>query len=143
MAFANYDPKKIVVTVGGAPVTGYADGTFVNFERTNDAFSMVTGADNLTTRTKRNDKSGTLTLTLQQTSPSNDLLSTFANLDETDNVGVFSLQVKDAIGTTVVNAPAAWVRKFAPIERGNELSNTEWTIDCADSTITVGSNPVT
>jgi hypothetical protein len=143
MAFADYDPKKIVVTLGGTPITGFVDGTFVNFERTNDAFSMTTGADNLTTRTKRNDKSGTLILTLQQTSPSNDLLSTFANLDETASSGVFSLQVKDALGTTVVNSPAAWIRKFAPIERGNEHSPVEWTIDCADSTLVVGSNPVT
>jgi hypothetical protein len=140
MAFSSYDPKKIVITLGGTPITGYADGTFANFERTNDTFSMTTGADNLTTRTKRNDKSGSLTITLQQTSLSNDILTTFAILDETANQGIFSMQIKDTLGTTLVSAKSAWVRKYAPIERGNELSNTEWIIDCADTTVVVGSN---
>ncbi len=78
MRLATYVPRKIVITLGGTVVTGYADGTFVSFERTSDAFNVITGADNLTTRTKTNDKSGTLTLTLQQTRISNDKLSTFA-----------------------------------------------------------------
>jgi hypothetical protein len=140
MSLATYDPRKITVTLGGTIVTGYADGTFVSVERTSDAFTMVTGADNLTTRTKTNDKSGTLTLTLQQTSVSNDIISGFASLDETANVGVFSLLVKDVLGTTLIQARSAWVRKLPVIEYGNELSNREWLIDFTDSSIVAGGN---
>ena len=140
MSLATYDPRKIVVTCGGSIITGYADGTFVSFERINDAFTTTTGADNLTTRTKTNDKSATLTLTLQQTSISNDVLSAFYNLDETGNAGIFSVSIKDVLGTTLVTARAGWIRKLPVIEYGNELSNREWVIDCADTIVTAGGN---
>lgn len=142
MSFSEYDPKKITITLGGVVVTGYADGTFVGFERTSDAYTMTTGADNLTTRVKSNDKSGTITITLQQSSVTNNILSSFAALDESANVGVFSFLMKDILGTTLVTAKAAWVKKLPAIEFGNELTNREWVLDCSDSKVTAGGNTV-
>tara|TARA_R100001480_G_scaffold7635_3_gene15596 strand:- start:608 stop:1033 length:426 start_codon:yes stop_codon:yes gene_type:complete len=140
MALATYDPKKIVITLGGTPIVGLADGTFVSFERINDAYSITTGADGLTTRTKTNDKSGTLTLTLQQSSLSNNFLSTIYNLDETANAGVVALGIKDILGLSIVTAGFAWIKKLPVVEYGNELSNREWMIDCADTKVFVGGN---
>ena len=49
---ATYDPKNVKVNVGGVPILGFADGTFITVERTSDNFEKITGADNRTTRIK-------------------------------------------------------------------------------------------
>jgi hypothetical protein len=142
MALATFDPAEVVITIGGVPMSGYADGTFALLTRSVDAYSMVTGADGLTTRVKSNNRSGTLTLTLTQTSPSNDALSGFALLDELSNGGVVPIQVKDLSGTTVLFSATGWVRKIPDVEYSNILSNREWIFDLADFDMFVGGNPL-
>lgn len=143
MALSTFDPASVVITIGGVPVSGYADGTFAMITRSVDAWSMVTGADGLTTRVKSNDRSGTLTLTLTQTSPSNDILSGYAVADELRNAGVVPVLIKDLSGTTILFSATGWVQKFPDVEFSNILSNREWVLGIADIDIFVGGNPVT
>ena len=35
----SYDPKKVVVTIGGIPISGYADGTLISISRQNELFN--------------------------------------------------------------------------------------------------------
>jgi hypothetical protein len=141
MPVRTYDPKKCIVIIGGIPMGGFADGTFVMVERSNDAFTKVSGADGGVSRAKSNDISGTLTLTLAQTSPSNDILSGFAQLDEQSNNGVVPLAITDLGGRTTCVSGFGWVKKFPSIENGKEISNREWVLDCADLNIFIGGNP--
>ena len=64
MALKTYDPKQISVIVGGAIISGFADGEFVTTERNEDAFTLNVGADGEGGRVKSNNKSGRITLTL-------------------------------------------------------------------------------
>lgn len=143
MSVRTYDPKMVGITVGGVPITGYADGTFVAIERAGDTFTKVTGADGMVTRSKSNDKSGQVTLTLKQSSPSNDYLSGLAALDEMSNAGVVPVSIADASGTTLLFMPSAWIRKPANVEFGKELSTREWVLDfdkCEFPTMNIGGN---
>lgn len=142
MSLATFDPASVVITVGGVPMSGYADGTFALLTRSVDAWSMVTGADGLTTRVKSNDRSGTLTLTLTQTSPSNDVLSRYAIADELSNSGIAEVLIKDLSGTTILFSATGWVQKFPDVEFSNILSNREWILGVSDIDIFVGGNPV-
>lgn len=126
----NYDPKQVILAVGGNVIIGYADGTYISAERNEDAFALVVGADGETARARSQDRSGVVTLTLMQTSPSNDALTAFAALDELSGTGVVSLMMKDMLGTTLVAAQNAWVRKFPAVEFGKELTTREWAIEC-------------
>lgn len=137
---ATYDPNMIQVIVGGAIIGGFADGTFVNVEYENDFFTKVVGADKLCTRVKQNDYSGLITMTLQQSSPSNDILSGFVVLDRTANSGIVPLLIKDLLGTTVIASAYGWVRKPPAVEYSKEVSNREWLFDCAELEEHVGSN---
>ena len=56
-------------------VSGYSEDSIVNIERSAETFTMYTGADNTSTRIYNANKSATVTLSLQQTSASNDILS--------------------------------------------------------------------
>jgi hypothetical protein len=138
MSVKSYDPKQVIVTVGGAPMSGFADGTFIAISRQNDAFTSVAGADGEVARAKSNDKRGEMTITLMQTSLSNDILSGIATLDEKSNLGVVPVIVKDLSGTTTFFSGTAWIRKIPDSEFGKEIANREWVLELADMDIFVG-----
>ena len=140
MAVKTYDPAQVAINIGGAPITGYADGTFLTVERANPAFIKVTGADGSVSRAKSNDRSGMMTLTLLQTSESNDILSLLALADEFQNAGVVPVTVKDMEGRTTYFAGSGWVQKMADSEFSNEITNREWVIEMAEIDVFVGGN---
>lgn len=137
-----YDPKKIVITFGGILIQGYADGTFVNAERSEDAFETSVGAGGDVTRVRNNNRTGTVTLTLQSESLTNDLLSAKAAVDEASGRGVGSLFIKDLNGTTLVRAESAWIKKMPGTEYADSGGNREWVIDCAELEIHAGGSLV-
>ena len=140
MAVYNYDPKDVVVICGGIVISGYADGSMVKLARDADAYAKFVGTDGETSRVRSRNKSGSLTITLAQTSPSNDALSVFAMLDETSNAGVFPVLVKDNSGRSVFASAAGWVKKLPDSEFGKEVASREWFIDLADLNMLVGGN---
>lgn len=126
-----YDPAKVVVNVAGVNLEGYADGTFVTAERTSDTYTKSTGADGRTTRVKQNDKSGSITITLQQTSPSNNHLSAIMVLDESSGEGIVPVTIKDILSSSLIASSYAWVKKPPASPYAKENSNREWVFDCA------------
>jgi len=143
MAVRTYDPKSVVVSIGGVPMSGYADGTFLVVDRDEQAFTKVTGADGTSTRVKSNNRSGSMTLTLKQSSPSNDVLSGFTALDELSNSGVVPILIKDLSGNSLYFSATGWVQKFPSSEFGKEINNREWVLDLVDVDMFVGSNSST
>lgn len=132
MALKTIDPKNVILNVGGVPIGGYADGTFISFEMAEDAYSTSVGADGETVRVKSNNRMGALTLTLQQTSDSNTALSVIAELDQQANAGVVPVLIKEIGGETIIVSGRGWVRKIPVAEYGKEVANREWVIDMAD-----------
>ena len=129
MTVRTYDAKEVVLTLDGTPVFGYADGTFISIEREEETYNKVVGADGMVSRAKTNNRSGTLTLTLKQTSPSNEDLSDFLNQDELNNEGVFSVLLKDASSGSRIFSSTGWVQGLPTIEYAKEISEREWVIE--------------
>ena len=140
MALRTYDPKKVIVIVGVVPIGGFADGSFITVSRANDTFSKVSGADGVVSRAKSNDKSGEISITLSQTSPSNDVLSLIAQADELTNNGVVPIWIRDSSGRTNLLSAFAWVRKPPDVEFGKEITDREWMFDAVDIDFFVGGN---
>lgn len=134
------DPKQVISTVGAVNVGGFVDGTFILANRTSDAFSMVSGADNQVTRLKINDSTGTITFTLQQSSPSNSLLTAIGILDEQSGGGIVPITVKDFGGSTLIISPYSWLRKIPEVTYAKEVTSREWVFDCSKIDIFVGDN---
>jgi len=134
MSVKTYDPAAVAVSVGGVPISGFADGTFISVERDEDAFSKVVGADGITSRAKSNNRGGNITITLAQTSPSNDVLEALALLDENTNTGIVPVLVKEGTGRAIHFSALAWVRKSATATYAKEIENREWILDMADYT---------
>jgi len=136
-----FDPSKVAVSIGGYPISGFAEGTFIEAERNADMFTMKTGSDGHTSRTKSNNRSGTLTFTLAQTSMSNNVLSTIAVADELTSTGVVPIMINDLSGTTVIFSGTGWVRKMPNLAvGGDDISGVAWQLDCADMDYFIGGN---
>ena len=125
----NYDPLKIIVVLGEIQFQGFAEGTFVTTEQETDTFTKSVGAGGDVTRVRNHNNSGRMTVTLIQTSPTNDLLSARFNVDKATGLNTAPLMIKDLNGTTLLEAPNAWIVKRAEVEYGSEASNREWMID--------------
>src|SRR6188472_1379309 len=118
-----YNAAKILVVFNGVPLTGYADGTFVSIEMQNDGVTTQVGADGELARAVNADRRCTVTVTLQQTSPANDFLSTMFAVDALTCGGrIGPILVQDLCGDTLFAASEAWIVKPADIEFGKEVT---------------------
>jgi Protein of unknown function (DUF3277) len=135
-----YDPKNVSVVIGGQTISGFTDGTFLMAERNEQMFTLKVGVDGIGTRAKSNNQSGKVTITLHQSSPSNDYLSGLVQSDELANTGVIAILIRDNLGTTLVSALTAWFQKFANVEDGKEVANRVWVLETDTLLTFVGGN---
>lgn len=136
--FKNYDPGRVVVSFRGIQLLGYMDGTFISADRSEDGFEMAVGAGGDVTRVRNRNRSGTVTVTLKAESPTNDSLSAIAAEDELFGTGYGALQVLDLNGTTILDAPIAWIQKVATVEYADTASGREWIFACSEINMFVG-----
>lgn len=128
MALRQYNPAEVQIIFNGIPISGYADGTFVTVERDEDSFTLQMGTDGEGTRSHSNNRSGTVTLTLMQSSQVNILLSALHLLDEGSGDGVGALLIRDGSGESLYTAETAWIQKAPSAEFGREATSREWVI---------------
>jgi hypothetical protein len=136
----NYNPKKISLIVGVRAISGFADGTFVEVDYDEDAFTKKGGADGQVTRVASANLSGSMTITLDQASDSNDYLSTLAIADRATGAGVVPVLLRDAGGTTIATGAEAWVRKQAGAAFSKGSEDRKWVIDIAELVMNTGGN---
>lgn len=140
MSVRTYDPKQVIVTINAVPISGFSDGTFLEIDRSEPTWNTVVGADGLVTRGKTNNFTGTVTLTLKQSSPSNDVLSGLMAIDEATNAGVFPILVKDLSGNSIYFGGRCWVTQYANSTFGKDINDRQWTLMMDEADIFVGSN---
>lgn len=135
-----YDPKQVIVTFGTIAMMGYAEGTFISIERNGQLFEKSRGSDGSVDRTNKNAFDFSVTLTLKQTSPTNQLLSAVAAADQLSNLGVLPLVIKDLNGATVFTAPQAWIQSDPNDEFGDTSGSREWVFDTGPAAKLTGGN---
>lgn len=128
MSLRTYDPKQVIFTWSGLVLTGFAAGTVITAARTTDLWEMIAGSDGEVTRIKSNDRSGTVAVTLQQGSASNELLMAKVLEDEIANTAIGALLVKDFTSPTAFLAgPQAFIKRMPDWARASaDESNVEW-----------------
>jgi hypothetical protein len=135
-----FDPAQFSCIVGGKIMKGFADGTFIRVERNEQAYNLKVGVDGEGTRVKSNNKSGKVTITLMQSSESNEALSAFAAADELSNSGAVPLLLKDGTGTTIMSAATAWVQKYPDAEFAKEATTRAWVLETDELIEFIGKN---
>ena len=140
MAAHTFDPSQVLISFHNQQITGYADGTFVTFSRNSPSFTMVVGADGEVTWVASADKSGTIKVTLLQTSAGNDILSSELKIDELTRQNIQPVFVQDLFGRTLCMGAQSRLEKPAEVQLGKDAVGHEWTIQVADMDIFVGGN---
>lgn len=141
MPAATYDPANVVVTWGSLTLSGFAPETFANVERAEDAVVTTVGADGFGCHTINRNRSGTVTVTLMQSSLTNSALSRLANLDEQTGDVSYPLVVKDIRSdATLCVAHASKIKKMPASSFGKELGTREWAFTSTRIDISVGGN---
>jgi hypothetical protein len=122
-----YNPSRVVVVVGGFPVSGFADGAFVDIVMPSDGITSQVGADGEIARAINSDRRCTVTITLQQTSPANDFLSVLFNTDIlTCGATMVPVLIQDLCGETIFMASQAWVVKMPDTQFSKEVTTRAW-----------------
>ena len=141
MGLTTYGPEEGAL-IFGAPITGYADGTFISIEQNEDDFTLTVGADGDACRAKTNNKSARMTITLLQSSASNDALSVIRGLDITtpSGDGILPFIWKDLSGRTFCVAEKAWIVKPPTVVYSRGVEAREWVLETDAMLWNVGGN---
>lgn len=141
MAFTKtYSANQVLVVYNGKIVQGIALDNGIQIERNVDAVTGMAGTDGSYTRSITANKSGRVTLTLNQSSPSNDDLMAQAQADELNGTGVGALFIKDNLGTTLVTAAEAWIVKLPQVAFAEAAGTRQWVLEAAVLNVTIGGN---
>lgn len=128
-----YDADSVVLSLNGADIVGFAED-FITVEFQSDAFTTIVGATGDVVRSKTSDYRARVTVTLLQTSPSNDILSALHNADRNapNGAGVvsFSLRHIDS-GRSIFTGAQAWVAKMPNVTYSKAGQTRAWLIDVA------------
>ncbi len=139
MALKTYDQKKLSILVNGTPIVGLDGDSILRIER--DVPELYTDyIDNrgFVTRSKNSNNLCTITLTLSQATQSNDILSTFMQLDKASDAGVFALTIQDFNGKSLFFSANAYVVQAPSVEYAKDNKNREWVLKAPDMDIYIG-----
>lgn len=135
-----YSPKDVSVSFNNYELTGYAEDEFISADYNEDAAAPVVGNDGQVSRSVNPDLSGTITVTLKQTSPSNDILSALAIRDRIDGSAVGAILIKDNKGTSLAAGADAWIQKPPAMAFARDVGNRAWVFAVGTLTLYHGSN---
>ena len=121
-----YDPKMVVITFGGVPISGFAEDSFVECAPAEEGFSRKVGADGEVVRSHSNNNCYDVTVTLLQTSLSNGVLSAAAVADRATGLGLAPLSITEITSGSEHFFPQAWV-EVPTWARGKEAGEQAWT----------------
>lgn len=143
-----YDPKSIIITLVNTAssvstiITGYAPDAFVEAKFNNNEIKAIRGCEGEVSRSASLDKSGLIILTLLLTSPSNAVLQTYRDLDKKNGTGIFSFQIKDLFGSSLIVCPSTWVMKVPTYNYSAKIDNRVWELECDFMSVSTGTPPV-
>jgi len=126
-----YDLKKVILTVNGIPVTGFQDGDAVSVEFDSETWTKTVGSDGEVCRSRTNNNTGKVTITLMYSSMVNDAFNAQKVLDRATGLGTVSILIKDLSSASTVFVPQAWIQKEPTQTYGKEMGNREWVFDCS------------
>lgn len=130
MATTTYDFKKVSVIIDGVFITGFMDGEVIQVEKNEDDVTPHVGAGGDVTYAESADQTGTITITLKQTSSSLPFLQQLRKSKR-----IFPIQIVDSNTNAYrVGGSEARILKMPNRSWGNEVQGVEVQIHVADLT---------
>lgn len=129
-----YDGKQVLVSVGDRQISGYADGDFVSLTPRSQVNEDYVGTDGEVTIASVNDPRVDVTITLAQSSQSNDILSELLALG-----GQHRFVARDLLGTTNVEGKC-WFRQEPEVTFGRSVGTRAWQLTVEKKSSFIGGN---
>lgn len=140
--FKNFDPGRITMVWNGIQILGIGPDTFVKAVRNEDQFTEQVGANGDVVHSRNRNRTGKVTFTIQDASPTNDALSAAATADELTGLVYGALLIKDLNGTTLIQCANARIQKFPDLEYGKDSGTNDWMLMCAELEMFIGGEVV-
>lgn len=126
----SYNAKDCVIDWGETSITGLAED-MVTGEKDEEMFSTTVGAQGEVVVNEVNNDLGTVTLTIQATSPQRDQLNADAKNGVVKSLWVTNSKLGEKFGGT-----QARIKNYPSIERGQEASDLEYEFQVFDYDVT-------
>jgi len=138
---AHYSPEELTVLIAGSIfITDFVDGTFISIEKDSPVYSTHESSDGIVSRVFHPSTTHTVTLTLTNSSPSNDVLSVLSQVDSLTQTGKFPMLIKDHMGSSVLYAESCWIQGIPSASYSTGISDRQWVIKCSKVSNFVGGN---
>lgn len=126
-----YDPAQILQTVGTRAVIGVMKGTFVEVDRKEDSADTDVGSDGEVTLIIKQNRAGTIKITLQASSPLNDYFNSLIVALEQRNTAqaIVPYLMTDGNGNTKVQTKQCWIKKPAKVVWSDAGEGREWILE--------------
>jgi len=128
MSLKTYNLKEVILTVNGIPVSGFGDGDAVTVEFSEEAWTMVVGADGEVTRSRTNNESGSFQVTLMQTSEANGIFQQWMQQDKLFGRALVGVTLTDTTRGEVIAATQCWIEQTPSREFNRDAGSRVWTI---------------
>lgn len=123
-----YAPQEVRIAWGGFPLTGFADGEFVNITVNSDVTDEVVGAQGEVALTKIANWTGTVTLTLLQNAESNLYLSgIYAAQQRAADVVRENMTIVDPSGSTLYECRDTHMKRPSDVVLSDGQNSKQWT----------------
>jgi len=134
-----YDPQESVLVWDDHEFVAFMEGTMVSAAHMEEQSTLHIGAKGDGTVVASRNRSGEFTLTLSQSSPSNDYLSAaVAEFYATGRIRVAPILLRRLNSDEHARASLAWVVGPPAVAHGAEVEGREWVIRCHDLDIFAG-----
>lgn len=145
---STYIPSQVTIVISNAAlginhvVTHFSEDTFVSIELPQETWTEKESVDGYTTRSHHMTRTLRATITLDQTSKSNDMLTALHAFDAKSlrGEGVFTCTIADKSGRSYAYSSQCYVKKPQNQEFGAQSGTRSWVIVMAGSDSYVGGN---
>jgi hypothetical protein len=129
----DYSPAAVSLAWGGFSFEGFAEDSFVTASRTTPNSSASVGAQGNVGLTVSADKTGTIEVTLMQTSQTNRYLSAVQNAQDLANT-LFRAPflITDPSGGSLVVCSSAHLQEAPDVTLGSDQNEKTWVFFCED-----------
>lgn len=136
-----YDPKLVLLTIGGMLIEGYADDSFIDVAYDNDLWTKQIGADGFGIFSKSNDLSATVTVKLMPGALANQALSLKLTADISPaSAGFFPLEIFDPATNNLHLSLKSRIMKPPGKAYSKTAEAQEWVIGCLELIPNYGAN---
>ena len=137
-----YNSDQLQLVIGAfAFNTGRAADEFVSVSYNSDFHTIQVGSDGEVTRSRVNDRSATITITLTQSSDGNDVLTGIWATDLNTPGGTpVPFLLRDSLGRTLLTAEQCWLKTAPSASYGSEAGTREWVFETGNLIAFYGGN---